>query len=118
MTWKIIDASYTGISAADADAETSFSLGYLFVGQEEKWAFRIGNTGSATADYHISVSGVNTALMSGLQYSTDKVTYDYHAFVKAVPAGQISDTIYCKFKIDDDDTVYMTSGTVLMRVDE
>lgn len=116
MSFKFIDENYTGFTAADADELEDFSISGIFIGQEKRGAFRIGNTGSQTTGYSISASGLNTDILDGVNFSTDGTTFSPTIGTSGVQPNQVSDLVRFSFQLTQGDPI--GPGTFLIRVDE
>ena len=117
MSFKFIEADATEYTAADATEEEELNVSGVFTQQDYYEAFRIGNTGSALADYDITTSGVNTTINDDVTYSIDEgENWETTATVSGVAPNEISERVRVKYTPDEGE--YVGVGSFLIRVDE
>lgn len=116
MSFKFVLGSQSVTTSSEATGSTSKDLEGIFIGQSKTNVMQIANTGSSTATYTISVSGVNTDIKTSTEVSLDNVTYATTVVASGVAAGRLSDAIY--YKVTPAAGSIVGSGTVYIRADE
>lgn len=118
MSYKIVDGDTIVGTAEEAPVLSSLDLGSLLIGQGKVESFAIANTGLTTASYNVTVSGVNTTIMSDVELSLDnqKTWSSTNVVPSGIAANRISDTIHVRYTPSEG--TITTAGTFLIRVDE
>ena len=118
MSWKFINDSYTGFVEGGSSAfyQTSENLGFMFYNQIKQIVFRVGNDGSEVANYAITVSGSNSALNAGVEFSKNRMDWEDVVYHSGIQPNAVTDITWCRFTVPSD--AFLTSGTFYMVVSE
>ena len=118
MSWKFINDEYTGFVTAGASAffQNAEDLGFMFYNQKKEIVFRVGNDGSVPANYAITVSGSNSALNAGVEFSKDRKDWEDVVYHSGIQPNAVTDITWCRFIVPSD--AFVTSGTFYMVVSE
>lgn len=117
MTYKFIEEDSIEFTALDATEVTELEVSGIFVNQEKKVAFRLGNTGTEEIKLTVTTSGVNTTINDEVEFSTDNgLTWATTVSISGVKPNEITDRIIAKYKPVEGDVLGV--GSFLIRVDE
>jgi hypothetical protein len=115
-----LEGSSTKLFATDAGVAsvtiTGIDLGGLFCLEEGLDNFKIACETSGIFDYHIYASGVNSEIVSEVEFSLNKITWSTDVTVAGLNQDQISDVIY--FRLTPAERTSIGDTSFLIRVDE
>lgn len=128
MSFKFISSLDGSRTAGDATALSGYNpstgvsditFGTMLYLQEKVVSFRLGNTGSSTATFTISIDSVNSPLEANTSLSLDKETYSSSVAVVVEP-NKISPVIYMKHvvNIETSGATVKGLGTIKIKVVE
>jgi hypothetical protein len=117
MTFKLVDPDYNGMDALGGDAITDFDFGPILWLQEIITPFRIGNLNATETDFYITTSGVNSTIITEVDYSLDnKATWGSSMTVSGVQPNSITQNLYCRYTNPSDAAT--CSGSFLIHIEE
>jgi hypothetical protein len=117
MSFRFVDPEYTGLTALEATELEEITFSGMFVGQEKKRNFRLGNLGDETTDFHVTASGLNSTIIDDVDFSINNgLSFETTVTVSGIKPNDVSDNLIVRYQSQPGDVVGL--ATFLIRVDE
>lgn len=117
MSFKFVTDTDTALTALDAELVTEITTTGIFVGQEVRKTFKIGNLNATETDFAITTSGVNSSVNDDVDFSVDGgVTFQTTVTTSGIQPNEVSDPIIVRYTSQEGDVIGV--GSFLIRVDE
>ncbi len=117
MSFKFVPDTDTSLTALDASTVDRLSISGMFVGDEKRVQFRIGNLNASDTDFKTSATGNNSSIIDDVDFSVDQgATFTTTATASGIRPNQVSDPIIARYRSQPGDVVGI--GSYLITIDE